>query len=306
MSLRVSTVVRTVGTVGCKDSATGAVSRHGWERLRSSRSISSIRASTIWASGTLRSGVPFAIPKGSLGPVSPPAGTLVVADESLRGDVAWGIGANEDDYHLIGAMPGRDFEVEVWADLVVAEPGDGCPVCGGELQGARGIEVSQVFQLGTKYSEALGATFTADDGSERPFIMGCYGVGITRSLAAVIEQHHDESGIAWPISVAPVEVAVIPLSHDEEVMTLAEEIWKDLASAGVEVIIDDRDERAGVKFADAELIGYPFQLVIGKRGVASGTLELKHRATLEREELPVAEAVQTLVEKVSSERSRFS
>jgi prolyl-tRNA synthetase len=233
----------------------------------------------------------FGIPKGSLGPVSPPAGTIVVADRSLEGEVAWGIGANENDYHFFGAMPGRDFEVEIWADLVVAQPGDGCPECGGVLEGARGIEVSQVFQLGTKYSESMGATFTAEDGSEKPFVMGCYGVGVTRSLAAVIEQHNDENGIVWPMSVAPLHVAVVPLSVDDEVVwPVAEAIWRALAEAGVETIIDDRDERAGVKFADNDLIGYPIQVVVGKKGVANGIVEVKDRATGDRVEVPIEDA----------------
>ncbi len=233
----------------------------------------------------------YRIPKGSLGPVDPPANTLIVADESLRGDAAWGIGANEDDYHFIGAMPGRDFTVDVWADLVVAQPGDACPQCNGALQGARGIEVSQVFQLGTRYSEAMGATFTDEDGTEKPFIMGCYGVGITRSLAAVVEQHHDDVGICWPVSVAPLEVAVVPLSvGDDVVWPVAERIWQELAAAGTEVVIDDRDERAGVKFADADLIGWPYQVVVGKKGIASGVVEVKTRATGERDEVPIDEA----------------
>ena len=248
----------------------------------------------------------YDIPRGSLGPVDPPEGTLVVADMSLRDEVAWGIGANEADYHLIGAMPGRDFEVSRWEDLLVAEPGDACPVCGGELKGARGIEVSQVFQLGTKYSEALDATFTAEDGTERPFIMGCYGVGITRSLAAVIEQHHDDSGIVWPMSVAPVEVAVIPLAIDDDtVWPVAERLWKSLVAAGVETLIDDRDERAGVKFADADLIGYPLQVVVGKRGVSGGVVEVKDRATGERTEIPIDTLVDTLGARVESERARY-
>ncbi len=239
------------------------------------------------------------IPKGSLGPVAPPAGTLVVADASLQGEVSWGVGANENDYHLIGAMPGRDFEVELWADLVLAQPGDGCPECGGTLKGARGIEVSQVFQLGTRYSESMNATFTAEDGTEQPFLMGCYGVGITRSLAAVIEQYNDANGIAWPVSVAPLEVAVIPLNVGEDVVyPVAEQIWSELAAAGVEVILDDRDERAGVKFNDADLIGWPYQVVVGKKGVAAGVVEVKTRATGERVEVPIAEAVATVAEMV--------
>ncbi|MFU8890229.1 MAG: proline--tRNA ligase [Anaerosomatales bacterium] len=248
----------------------------------------------------------YNIPKGSLGPVSPPEGTVVVADVSLRDEIAWGIGANENDYHLVGAMPGRDFEVGLWADLVVAEPGDGCPVCGGTLLGARGIEVSQVFQLGTKYSESLGATFTTEDGAERPFLMGCYGVGITRSLAAVIEQHHDDAGIVWPMSVAPLEVAVVPLAVDDEtVWPVAEKLWRELADADVEVIIDDRDERAGVKFADADLVGYPYQVVVGKRGVAAGVIELKNRATGERTEIPIEDLTETLAARVREERARY-
>jgi prolyl-tRNA synthetase len=246
----------------------------------------------------------FDIPKGSLGPVDPPADTLIVADESLRDTVAWGVGANINDYHLFGAMPGRDFTVALWADIVLAAPGDGCPVCGGVLKGARGIEVSQVFQLGTKYSESMDATYADEDGNERPFIMGCYGVGISRSLAAVIEQHNDENGIAWPVSVAPLEVAVIPLNvGDEIVWPVAQTIWEQLASSGVESILDDRDERAGVKFADADLIGWPFQVVVGKRGVAEGVVEIKVRATGERESVPIGDAVTRINALITSARA---
>ncbi len=241
----------------------------------------------------------YGIPKGSLGPVNPPAGALIVADKSLEGEVAWGIGANEDGFHFFGAMPGRDFEVELWADIVLAQPGDGCPGCGGTLKGARGIEVSQVFQLGTRYSETMDATFTAEDGSEQPFIMGCYGVGVTRSLAAVIEQHNDENGIVWPVAIAPLEVAVVPLNVGEDVVwPVAEAIWRELAEAGVEVIIDDRDERAGVKFNDADLIGWPYQVVVGKKGVAAGVVEVKTRATGERVEVAIEDAAATVAELV--------
>lgn len=241
----------------------------------------------------------YGIPKGSLGPVNPPTGALIVADTSLEGEVAWGIGANEDGFHFFGAMPGRDFEVELWADIVLAQPGDGCPECGGTLKGARGIEVSQVFQLGTRYSETMGATFTAEDGTEQPFLMGCYGVGVTRSLAAVIEQHNDENGIVWPVAIAPLEVAVVPLNVGEDVVyPVAEAIWRELAEAGVEVIIDDRDERAGVKFNDADLIGWPYQVVVGKKGVAAGVVEVKTRATGERVEVAIGDAAKVLAELV--------
>jgi len=239
------------------------------------------------------------IPRGSLGPVDVPEGTRVIADRSLQESAAWIVGANEDGYHLTGAAPGRDFAVDEWADLVVAEPGDGCPVCGGQLQAARGIEVSQVFQLGTKYSSAMGATYTDESGAEQPFIMGCYGVGITRSLAAVVEQHHDERGIIWPVSVAPAEVAVLPLvAGDDEVAPCAERLWADLAALGIEVVIDDRDERAGVKFADADLIGWPFQVIVGRKGLAEGIVEVKDRMTGERASVPVGEAAGFVADRV--------
>ncbi len=248
----------------------------------------------------------YGIPKGSLGPVNPPREALVVADRSLQDEVSWNVGANENDYHFFGAQPGRDFEVAEWADLVIAQPGDGCPECGGVLEGARGIEVSQVFQLGTKYSEAMGATFTDEDGSEKPFIMGCYGVGVSRSLAAVIEQHNDENGIVWPISVAPLEVAVIPLAvDDDEVFPVAERIWNELADAGIEVLLDDRKERPGVKFADNDLIGLPYQVIVGKKGLAEDSVEFKDRRTGERSLVGLDETVSHVVGQITAERKRL-
>jgi prolyl-tRNA synthetase len=248
----------------------------------------------------------FNIPKGSLGPVNVPEGTLVIADKSLEDDVAWGVGANENDYHLINAQPGRDFEVAQWADLVLAQAGDRCPVCGGRLEAARGIEVSQVFQLGTKYSDSMGATYADENGEEQPFIMGCYGVGVSRSLAAVIEQYNDDKGIIWPVGVAPLEVAVLPLMAEGEVAEVAERVWSELASAGIETVIDDRDERAGVKFNDADLIGWPFQVVVGKKGLAEGVIELKVRATGERTTVPLDRAVAHIVALVAEQRVRFA
>jgi prolyl-tRNA synthetase len=248
----------------------------------------------------------FDIPKGSLGPVNAPDGTLVIADVSLRNDVAWGVGANENDYHLVNVQPGRDFPEPVWADLVLAQAGDRCPVCGGTLQSARGIEVSQVFQLGTKYSDSMGATYADENGDERPFIMGCYGVGVSRTLAAVIEQHNDDGGIIWPVGVAPLEVAVLPLMAEGEVAEVAERIFGELGAAGIEVVIDDRDERAGVKFNDADLVGWPFQVVVGKKGLADGVVELKIRSAGERTTVPLDEAVAQITSLVIEQRARFS
>ncbi|MBN1192565.1 MAG: proline--tRNA ligase [Coriobacteriia bacterium] len=249
----------------------------------------------------------FGIHRGFLGPVGAPERTMIVADRTLKNELAWTVGANEPDHHLTGALPGRDFAVDFWADLLTAEPGDACPQCGKPLQAARGIEVSQVFQLGTKYSVSMGATFMDETGAEQPFLMGCYGVGITRSLAAVIEQHADENGIAWPVSVAPAEVAVLPLAVDDELVApVAERLWSELAEAGLDTVLDDRDERAGVKFADADLIGWPYQLVIGKKGLAEGSVELKVRATGDRIMLPLDDAVAHVTGLVEAERARFS
>ncbi|WP_282209475.1 proline--tRNA ligase [Parvibacter caecicola] len=237
----------------------------------------------------------FGLHKGSMGPVGLPEGTYVIADRALEAVPAWVVGANEDGYHYVGAALGRDFTVDQWADLSVVKPGDVCPDCGLPLQGARGIEVSQVFQLGTKYSESMGATFMDEDGKEKPFIMGCYGVGVSRTVAAIVEQHSDEGGIAWPMSVAPAHVCVIPLSQDDTVMSTAEKIASQLADLDLEVVIDDRKERPGVKFADADLIGWPLQVVVGKRGLENGTIEVKLRRTGEKRDVPLSTLVELMV-----------
>ena len=233
--------------------------------------------------------------KGSMGPVALPDGVRVIADESLKPIQKWVVGANEEGYHFVGAQQGSDFKVDMWADLCIVKPGDTCPKCGAPLGGARGIEVSQVFQLGDKYSRSMGATFMAEDGSEQPFIMGSYGVGVTRSLAAVVEQHNDEHGIIWPFSVAPAHICVIPLTvGDTEVAPAAEKLALDAARLGLEVVIDDRNERAGVKFADADLIGWPLQIVVGKRGLAEGKVEVKLRRTGEKKDIALSAITELL------------
>ena len=225
------------------------------------------------------------LPKGSIGPVGVPEGIIVAADQNLEKIARWVVGANEDGFHYVGAAQGEDFKVDVWADLSTAKAGDICPNCGTPLEEARGIEVSQVFQLGDKYSKALGAVYSAEDGSDQPFIMGCYGVGITRTLAAVVEQHNDEYGIKWPASVAPAHLCIIPLTvGDDEVYPAALRLAQTLKESfpKLEIVIDDRKERPGVKFADADLIGWPTQVVVGKRGLAEGKVEVKRRATGEK------------------------
>lgn len=242
--------------------------------------------------------------KGFIGPVGLPGGVRLVCDESLRESVSWTCGANEMDYHYTGARPGRDFEVDEWADLVSVKAGDPCPHCGAALKSARGIEISQVFQLGTKYSESMGATFADEDGVERPFLMGCYGIGVSRTLAAVVEQHNDEHGICWPVCVAPYEVEVVPLAVNDDVVTpVAEKLVDELSAADLEVLLDDRKERPGVKFADADLIGIPYQVILGKRGVANGMAEVKVRETGERFDVPLDEVAAWLSERVVPARA---
>ena len=242
--------------------------------------------------------------KGFIGPVDLPEGIRLVCDESLRESQSWTCGANEVDYHFTGAKPGRDFTVDEWVDLVSVKEGDPCPHCGAALKSARGIEISQVFQLGTKYSESMGATFADEDGVERPFLMGCYGIGVSRTLAAVVEQHNDEHGISWPVCVAPYEVEVVPLAVNDDVVTpVAEQVVEELCAADLEVLLDDRKERPGVKFADADLIGIPYQVILGKRGVANGMAEVKVRETGERFDVPMGELVSWLTERVVPARA---
>ena len=246
----------------------------------------------------------YGLIKGFIGPVNLPEGIRLVCDETLKASQSWTCGANEADYHLTGVKPGRDFEPGEWMDLITVVAGDPCPHCGAPLSAARGIEVSQVFQLGTKYSEAMGATFADENGEEKPFLMGCYGVGVSRTLAASVEQHNDENGIIWPVSIAPYEVAVIPLDpKQEECAAACDTIVDALCDAGIEVIVDDRNERPGVKFADNDLMGFPYQIVLGKRGLKNGTCELKDRATGEREDVALDQVAAKVAELVISQRA---
>jgi prolyl-tRNA synthetase len=237
------------------------------------------------------------LPKGSIGPVGVPEGITIAADRSLENIKHWVVGANEDGFHYVGATCGKDFTVDVWADLSTTKPGDTCPVCGAQLEGARGIEVSQVFQLGDKYSKSLNAVYSDENGVDQHFLMGCYGVGISRTLAAIVEQHNDENGIVWPLSVAPAHVCIIPLSvGDEEVYPTALRLAQTMKDnfPEIEIVIDDRKERPGVKFADADLIGWPVQVVVGKRGLQNNTVEVKRRSTNEKNEVSLDALAESL------------
>lgn len=197
-------------------------------------------------------------------------------------------GANKEGYHFINVNPGRDFTPTCVADIRLIQEGDPCPHCGGEVSKARGIEVGQVFKLFTKYSSALKATYLDENGKEQPMVMGCYGVGVSRTMAAAIEQNYDDNGIIWPIEIAPYHVLVVPVNtKDEASAAKAEEIYMQLKKVGLETVIDDRNERPGVKFKDADLIGYPLRVVVGPKTLTEGKLEVKIRKTGEIRYLPL-------------------
>lgn len=216
----------------------------------------------------------------------------IVADETVKNLKNFVIGCNQTDKHLVGANWGVDVELpEKVTDICLVEKGDKCVDCGAELKVTKGIEVGNIFKLGTKYSKAMNATFTDKDGKEKPFIMGCYGIGISRTAAAAVERHHDEFGIQWPLAIAPYTVVIVPVSdQDETQVKVAEDMYKKLSDAKVEVLIDDRAERAGVKLKDADLIGIPYRITVGKT-IKDNLVEFKTRATNETVTITPDEAV---------------
>jgi prolyl-tRNA synthetase len=215
------------------------------------------------------------------------------------------VGANQADAHIVGVNLERDFTPTACGDYRQAAPGDPCPRCdGGVFKGYRGIEVGHVFFLGTKYSKPMGVSFLSKEGHEKPAEMGCYGIGVTRIVAAAIEQHHDKDGIIWPVPLAPYEVTVLDLQQDDEkVVATAKKIYEDLRAAGIEVLYDDRDERAGVKFKDADLVGIPYRVAVGKKGLAEGVVELKLRRGTEVRKVKIDEIVPLVVTEVQKERT---
>ena len=226
---------------------------------------------------------------GYMGPVGiDPEKIIVVVDSTVMKMHNICCGANKEGYHLLNVNPGRDFTPTYVADIRLIQEGDPCPHCGGKVSKARGIEVGQVFKLFTKYSEAMHATFLDENGKEKPMVMGCYGVGVSRTMAAAIEQNNDKDGMIWPVAIAPYEVLVVPVNTKDEASTQkAEAIYEELKKAGVEAVIDDRNERPGVKFKDADLIGYPLRVVVGPKTLAEGKLEVKVRRTGEVQMLPL-------------------
>jgi prolyl-tRNA synthetase len=239
---------------------------------------------------------------GSLGAVGV-SDYYVIADEALRGRRNMVTGANEDDFHLRGVEVERDIEVKAWLDLREVEEGEPCVLCGGPLSVYKTIEVGHIFKLGTKYSEVMGAEVLDSNGAKLPIVMGSYGIGIERSMAGVVEASHDQAGIIWPVNVAPFEVVVTVVKPKQvECGEAGERIYEALIGAGIDAIIDDRDERPGVKFKDADLVGIPYRLTVGPKGLADGVVELKRRRDGAAHDLPVDHAVETVVETILDER----
>jgi prolyl-tRNA synthetase len=231
---------------------------------------------------------------GCVGGFTGPVGLkncIVVVDSELVGTVNMCAGANKEDHHMLGVCYGRDYTGDIVTDIKMLQEGDPCPHCGKPVKFRRGIEVGQIFKLGKKYSESMNATYKDENGKDHTYWMGCYGIGITRSMQAIVEQHHDDKGIIWPLATAPYHVIVtVVKSKDETQMALAYDIEKKLEAMGVEVLVDDRDERPGVKFNDADLIGIPIRITVGKLA-GEGKVEYKLRRESENETLTAEEAI---------------
>jgi prolyl-tRNA synthetase len=239
------------------------------------------------------------IVKGFIGPVNLQAKLDIYVDEELQAMDGFYVGANEKDYLLKNVKFGRDFTGKVF-DLRLAKEGLMCPFCGKPLKSARGIEVGQVFKLQTKYSKAMNCTYVNEKGENVPMVMGCYGIGVTSTFQSIVDQYHDEFGIKWPLNLAPYHAVVLPVKYSlPEQMELSDKIHEMLESNGVEVVLDDRNQGVGFKAKDWELIGVPFQIIVGKRAL-EGIVELKDRQTLAKEEVTYQEAVERIIAAVKN------
>lgn len=238
---------------------------------------------------------------GSLGAVGV-SGIRIVADEALRGRTNMTTGANTDDFHYRGVDVERDIAVTQWADLRQVTAGEACPKCGHELEILRCVETGHIFKLGTVYAEKLGVMVTDAEGRQRPVVMGSYGIGIGRNMATVAETHHDDKGMIWPVSIAPYEVVLTAVSVDDTTMAAAEGLYDGLRARGIDVLLDDRDARAGVKFADAELIGIPYRVTLGPKALAAGEVELTTRAAGTTERVAIDALVDQLAPAIIAQR----
>lgn len=223
-------------------------------------------------------------------------GIKIIADNTVKDLKNFVVGINELDKHMVGANFGVDINVSEFVDIRLVEKGEFCPQCGAPLKVTRGIEVGNIFKLGTKYSKPMNAVYIDENGQTKPYVMGCYGIGISRTAAAAVEAHYDDFGIKWPVAIAPYHVIVVPVNiNDETQMKVSEDIYNKLLEKGIEVVLDDRDERAGVKFKDADLIGFPYRVVVGKT-ISEGLVEFKERQTGELIKITPEEAVNKLSE----------
>ena len=239
------------------------------------------------------------VPTGFLGPIGLKLRTI--ADHAIQGMRGAVTGANEADAHFVDVDQEREFTPSAFVDLRAAVAGDPCPRCDGKLEIHRGIEVGQVFYLGTKYSAKMGATYLDPEGREQPIEMGCYGIGVSRLLAAAIEQNHDTNGIIWPFAIAPFEVLLLPINYlDERIRAAADRLYEELRARGVDVLLDDRDERPGVKFKDADLIGIPLRITIGAKGLDKGCVEMRRRRDGSVEEIPIDPAADKIRDTIAA------
>ncbi len=238
---------------------------------------------------------------GSLGAVGV-TDLPIIADEALRKRTNLTTGANEDDWHYRGVDVDRDIAISQWADLREVTAGEACPNCGTALEMVRCAEAGHIFKLGTLYAENFGLTVADQDGNQQPIVMGSYGIGIERNMAAIAESHHDDHGLIWPVPVAPFEVVITVVKVDDESMVAATTLYDELRANGIDVLLDDRDARAGVKFADAELIGIPYRITLGPKGLAAGEVELTPRTTGETEQLPITAVVGRVTDEVLAQR----
>jgi len=238
---------------------------------------------------------------GSLGAVAV-SDLRVIADVELEGRVNMTTGANEDDWHYRGVSVERDLNVEQFVDLREVQVGEACPQCATALTIVRCIEIGHIFKLGTTYADKFNVSVADPDGKIAPVQMGSYGIGIGRNMASAVEAHHDDKGIVWPVSIAPYELVITLMRTDEETLAAGNELYAEFKKAGVDVLIDDRDARAGVKFADAELIGFPYRITLGPRGLKEGQAEVTHRLTEETTNVPLGEVVEELSRKITAER----
>lgn len=269
-------------------------------KLKNALKVTELRIATSGEIQELMSEKGFDAEAGFIGPVGI-QGVWTIADESVKDLKNFVVGCNQTDKHLVGANFGAEIpERKEFFDIRLAEKGEICPVCGASLGVERGIEVGNIFKLGTKYSKPMKAVFTDVDGKEKPYVMGCYGIGISRTAAAAVERYHDENGIVWPVAIAPYHVIIVPVNiKDELQMKAANKLYTKLLAKGIEAVIDDRDERPGVKFKDADLIGFPYRITVGKT-IQEGLVEFKTRKTNEMITLKPEEAVVKLISEIKN------